>query len=175
MSAIDFTAALARLLSDAALRAALAANPADVTERLGVRGEDGAALAALPAEELECQARVLLRKRLEGVRHLLPQTCAALGENLWPHFLDYARAGCPRGQSLAAQDARGFAEHLAAARVPGLCRSELHRARFALGHARGAVHLARELPVGGGPRRALQVFLRGRSGSWREWAVFFRW
>src|SRR5580658_6887219 len=105
MPVIDFTAALGRLLRDGALRDALAADPRALVARLGVRASDQPALLQLAPDDLEFQARVLLRKRFDSLRRILPETCARLGDEAWSSFYSYARLEWPSGDDPATLDA----------------------------------------------------------------------
>ena len=175
MNATDFTTALARLLSDQRLRAGFKANPADATHKLNVRAEDFAAVAALAPDELEIQARVLLRKRLDAIRSIIPQTCARLGETLWPRFESYMCSVplvSPRG---GLQDALGFCLHLNITETGVVVQSELNRLHFVQGRRWLAVHVCQDLCVQGRPRPGVRVLVRLGQRCWREYAVFIAW
>src|SRR4051812_929882 len=75
---IDFSTALGRLLRDAALREQFARDPALVAALLQVRDGERAEFAALSPEEIEVQATILLRKRFDAVRRLIPVTMERL-------------------------------------------------------------------------------------------------
>src|SRR5947209_20154994 len=79
-SAPDFITTLGRLLRDGNLRDAFAANAAATADFLGLSDAERSAFLSLKPDDLEFQARVLLRKRFEAVQRLLPLTCASLGE-----------------------------------------------------------------------------------------------
>lgn len=173
MAAIDFITVLGRLLRDGALRDAFATNPQAVAAQLDVRASDRAALLDLVPEDLEFQARVLLRKRLDAVRRVIPQTCRGLDAQAWPTFLDYARTTWPSGDDLTARDAFGFCRHLEQRHPGALCEAEWHRLRFALSKQRFAIHRVRWRTKQGKARPALQFFLRPGPSRWREWVIYF--
>ena len=175
LNEIDYTTALARLLSDQNLRAEFKANPDAVTHKLAVRAEDFAAVAALAPDELEIQARVLLRKRLDAIRPIIPQTCARLGEALWPRFESYAcrlPLVSSRGEL---QDALGFCLHMAEIDNGAVVQSELHRLRFVQGRRWLAVHFFQDLCMPSGPRPGMQLLIRFGRQCWREYSVFLAW
>ena len=65
---IEFTTALARLLTNPSLRGEFAASPADTAKRLALRGDGLDAFVALDPEELDIQARSLVAKKRK-IRH----------------------------------------------------------------------------------------------------------
>jgi hypothetical protein len=170
---IDFTTALGRLLTDAALREAFSADPVAVAGSLEVAAADRAALAQLSPLELEVHARILLRKRLDIVRARIPQTCARLGDRTWERFCAYARTRRPSESTAGLEDTPGFVEYVLRQEPGALCKAEFHRVRFVYGYRRLSVHLATDLVVRGRARWAVQLFLRNRRGTWREWALYF--
>jgi len=169
---IDFITALARLLRDADLRAAFEVNPAAVLDQLGVTDAARAALGDLEPLELESQAQVLLRKRLETVRFLLPFTCASLGEKAWPAFASYGRTCWPSMPFMELRDADGFCASLKGTFPAAICASEWNRVRFALGKTRLAVYLVRDLPIGNRRRCGLQLLVREKRFSWHELQIY---
>ena len=173
MAAVDFITALGRLLRDGALRDALAAQPRAVAAQLGVLASDRAALLELDQEDLEFQARVLLRKRLDAVRRVIPQTCRQLDTQAWPNFLRYARTTWADGENPTAQDAFGFCRFLEQRNASALCPAEWHRLQFALSKQRFAIHRVRWRTKQGKTRPALQFLLRPAPNRWREWLIYF--
>lgn len=172
MPGIDFTTALGRLLVDASLREAFALDPLAVAEKLEVRAMDRTALAQLSPIELEVQARVLIGKRLDAVRALLPETCAHLGEALWERFCAYTRVGATLHASGPLEDTHGFAKYLLRGEPGALCTAEINRVRFAFERRRLRAHLVRAR-ARGSSRRVLQVLIRTGEDAWREWALYF--
>ena len=160
-STIDFTTALARLLCDGARRDLFRANPANTARELNVRAEDQAAFLALSPEELEVQAEVLLRKRLDQIKALGPITCARLGTGLWPRFREYARDHWTASEQ---QDALAFCEHLFKIDAETVSRSEWNRLRFIASPARIHIRFVRDLRVGNRERSGIQILQR-RNGS----------
>src|ERR1043166_5133871 len=172
MDRIDFTTALGRLLRDGVLRDAFAASAAVVVADLGVSESDRQTLAALKVEDLEFQARVLLRKRFESVRRLIPATCASLGEQAWPCFHAYARTFWPDGPRAEIVDAASFCKQLSRTDPNAVCRSEVNRLEFARSKRRLAVAWVSNLFIEGRSRRGLQILLRHSGGVCREFCLY---
>jgi hypothetical protein len=168
----DFITAFGRLLCDPELRRAFRSNPAATAQYLCVRQSDREAIERVAPDELEVQAAILLDKRRETIQRCLPVTCARLGEKLRQTLADFSRiAPFSGGDSL--NDTLGFAEYVACSASDATCQSELNRVRFAAGPERFCLRFTRDLNVRGTRRCALQIFLRGTSGTWQEWAL--RW
>lgn len=174
MAALDFITAFGRLLRDGAMRDALAANPSALAAQLNLRDGDYAALMQLIPADLEFQAGVLLRKRLDIVCRIVPETCRLLGAETWPVFHAYARTNWPIGEQTAAKDAHGFCRHLKQHRPDFLCEAELNRLRFALSQDRFAFHFIRRKQTRGQTKPALQICLRFKRHLWRETTLYFR-
>ena len=166
MAEIDLITALGRLLRDGNLRDAFAASPQAVAGRINLGRHDWPAFLQLVPEDLEFQARILLRKRLELVRQLLPETVRRLGENFRPHFLEYARVNWPDEPRAALHDAFQFCGRIKPPQL--VSKSEWNRLRFALSEKHLAVHCLLRETLRGKTRLRLQVFFRGRSKQWRE-------
>ena len=149
MHAIDFTTALARLLRDGAQRDSFRANAIGAADQLNVRAEDRAAFITLSPAELDAQADVLLRKRLDHVKRLAPALCAKCADRLWPRFREYARHQWPES---ATGDALHFCEHVLLSDSGIASRTELNRLRFLASTARLRVSIVRDLPVGNSSR-----------------------
>jgi hypothetical protein len=150
------------LLTDPKLRGEFDRDPTGVAERLGA-----AELASLNPDELREQARVLIGKRRNEVRKLLPRTFAQPGMNA--RFDAYASTRWPRGHRRHLEDALGFCEFLSG----DGCRAERHRIEFALSSRRIDARMAPDLQVDGKSRRALQFFIRW-GGRPREFALYLR-
>lgn len=127
MPSVDFQNALALLLRDGGWRDAFRTDAAATCRRLGVAEDDASVLAGLEPGQLETQADVLLRKRLERVRPHLTESCRRLGSGLWAEFRRYARE---RWENEGLADALAFAGHVAAVRPGALARWEWARLRF---------------------------------------------
>jgi hypothetical protein len=174
MPAIDFITALGRLLHDGALRDAFASDSAALMHQLELREPDRALFLQLVPADLEFQARVLMRKRFDLVRRALPRTCAALGEDAWLEFVNFARPRVSTPESSIARDAIGFGEHVRRIRAGCICEVECARAAFAGGRRRFAIRVA--TVFGARKRRVpcLQIFFRPRAAKWHEWMFYFR-
>ena len=168
MPAIDFTTAFGQLLCDGAMRDALATDPRAVAVRLNLRESDRAALAQLVPADLEFQADVLLRKRFNLVRRIVPETCGLLGAESWPVFHAYARTHWPAREQSAAHDAHDFCRHLQQRQPDSLCEAELNRLRFVFSSNRFAFHFIRRPHSCHQTKWALQLLLRFDRQRWRE-------
>jgi len=171
---IDFITALGRLLRDGNLRDAYAAQPDTVAARLDLRPEDRPAFRQLVPEDVEFQARILLRKRFDLVRRFLPDTERRLGEKAWPLFLDYARVNWPAEPRVVLRDAFQFCQRLREQQPSLVCQSEWNRLRFALSEKSFAIHWQLRGEAGGTVRPRVQIFYRGRSRRWREFGIMVR-
>lgn len=167
---IDFITALGRLLRDGDLRDAFAANPPAVAAQINLRRADWPAFLQLVPADLEFQARILLRKRFELLQPLLPETARRLGEHFWPLFLEYARTNWPDGPRAALQDAGKFCAQLKRQPASLVSTSEWNRLRFALSERHLAVHFLVREDFRGKLRPQLQIFFRGYTLRWREFA-----
>ena len=104
---------LARLATDATLRARFAADPEGVAAEFGLSPEEAAHFADLHQGQLDEFARSLIRKRLGEVESLLPLTSRALGPaRLAALFRRHAGAHVPRGIKKHRDDAVAFASFL---------------------------------------------------------------
>jgi hypothetical protein len=173
MPAADLIATLGRLLQDGALRDALAADPRALLARLGVSECDHLALLQLAPDDLEFQACVLLRKRFDNLRHVLPGTCSRLGQEAWPAFHRYARVSWPSGQDPITLDAHEFCRYLERRHPGRVCDAEWHRVEFARSKKRLALQWLRRANILENPRPALQIFFRAHNGHWREMLIYF--
>ena len=174
MPAIDFTTALGQLLCDGALRDALAADPRAVAARLNLRESDHAALVQLVPADLEFQAGVLIRKRLNLVCRIVPETCQMLGDETWPVFHAYARSHWPARKQSAAHDAQGFCRHVQQHQPDCLCEAEWNRLRFAFSAHRFAIHFIHRQPSRHQSKRGLQLLVRFGRQRWWETIFYLR-
>ena len=168
MAAIDLITALGRLLRDGSLRDALAFNSHAVVVQLGVRESDCPAVMQLVPEDLEFQARVLLRKRLEAVRRILPETICQLGGAAWPAFHQYARTHWPAGDDGITHDAYEFCRHLKQSSPESLCAAEWNRLQFVVSKKRLAWYWIHRTLTAQKSIPALQIFFRRPSKPWHE-------
>lgn len=112
MRAMELThiqVALARLSTDAVLRARFGLDPVATAESLGLCAEDAASLARMNAAGLDRFASTLVRKELKRMRHVLPRLCRVLGDRLQPLMAEFRQASPSQVDS----SARGFAEFIA--------------------------------------------------------------
>jgi hypothetical protein len=173
VAAIDFATALSRLLRDGSLRDAFAADPIRLTRELGVSDDDFQALVSLSPAELEIQANVLLRKRFDEVRRLLPVTCSRIGKVAWSSFKGYARSHWPQHVPMALCDARAFCIFLRLHNTQALCRSEENRVVFAGSDKRFSLSFVPDVPRGQRTHFGIQLLLRSGRYGWCELAICF--
>ena len=172
MGEIDFITALGRLLHDVRLRDAFRKDRVRTVEKLNVSATDRETIDGLALEEVEFQARILLKKRLNAIQRRLPTTCERLGYRLWTTFVDYS--GKVSSQGNPTEDACRFAEYVAMAVPAAKCPSEVNRWQFAAGRALFSVRFTRDAGTSMFGGSALQVFVRWRDDKWREWRVGIR-
>jgi len=169
---IDFITAFGRLLLDGKLRDVFAASPQTAAGQIHLRRSDWPAWQQLVPADVEFQASVLLRKRLDLVKFFAPETCRRMGGELWPTFQDYARLGGPSGSSAKISDAFLFCRCLRQRNAKAVAASEWNRLDFALSNRRAAWHWVQMPKMNEKTRRGLQCFLRGRRGRWREFFFY---
>lgn len=172
MGEIDFVTALGRLLHDGRLREAFREDRTRVVEALNVRAADCRAVLALAVDEVEFQARLLLRKRLNAIQRFIPITCKQLGDGLWTTFVDYSNG--ISSPSSATADAYCFSKYVAEAVPAAMCSSEVNRLRFATGRSRFCVRFTPDAGASMLGGRALQVFVRWSDSGWKEWRMGIR-
>jgi hypothetical protein len=167
----DFLNAFARLLRDGNLRDQFTANPQAAAESVHLRRSDWPAWLQLTPADVEFQAGVLLRKRLDLVKFFAPETCRRAGELLWPKFQSYARLNWPATNHAKPADAFQFCRHLREQDRDTVAVSEWNRLAFVFSRRHLSVHWV-ALPVKGKSRKGLQLFVRGRRGRWREYFFY---
>lgn len=171
MPGIDFITAFGRLLCDGALRDDFARQPDAVAGRLNLAESEREAFMRLIPEQVELQARVLLRKRLDIVRRVIPETCRQLQQGEGPAFFEYARRHWPGEDEPAGRDAHEFCRHLRRTNPAAVSAKEWHRLEFAFSQRRFSVHRLGRSP--NNPRAGLQFFLCWRKGRWWEFHLWF--
>jgi hypothetical protein len=171
---IDFITAFGRLLRDGKLRDAFAVDPRTVAEEIRLSRLAWPAWFQLVPDDLELQATVLLRKRLDLVKKFAPETCRQTGERLWPLFQRYARLCWPPEGGAKISDAFQFCQHLRRFAPETVANSEWNRLHFALSTKRVAFYIVRIPAVEGRGYQGLQVLLRGRQQHWREIHLRFK-
>ena len=165
---IDFITAFARLLRDGKLRDAFATNPEAAAHQIQLRAFDVPAWRRLDAADVEFQADVLLRKRLDLVRFFAPETCRHLGGKLWPTFRAFARESWPPENAAKFFDAFQFCNQLKERQPEAVAAFEWNRLSFALSKRGGAIYYVEMPEAGRRSRCGLQIFLRNRNHHWRE-------
>lgn len=175
MAAIDFITAFGKLLHDGRLRERFAHDAARLAESLDIRPADRAQFCGLVADDVEFQAKVLLRKRFALVSPAFPLTCSRLENAGSLDFFRFARSYVPPLHHSVLHDRAGFAAFLRRERPTSLCPGEANRAQFAAGQNVFFVRFVPSLlPTEKQRRRwppGLQVFFRMRSGECHEWRL----
>ena len=139
MTEIDFITAFGRLLRDGRLREAFALDSRALAAEMHLCAGDLAAWVQLVPGDVEVQAQVLLRKRLDQIAHLIPETTRRLGRNLWPEFLGCARNYWPGGRLPVADDALRFCQWLRGRDADAVSKAEWNRIQFLLSGRRMAI------------------------------------
>ena len=103
---------LARIYTDAALRAIIFADPTVAGTELGLSVQELSQLASVSVVDVDRCAQSLHRKRAYAVRSWLPFTCQALGTSFDRLFTAHASCFGPRGIRKHQDDANAFASHL---------------------------------------------------------------
>lgn len=171
MSTLDFTTALGRLLRDGRLRDDFARAPEAVADALAIDPVERPDFLELAPEELEVQARVLLRKRYDVVKEYLPSTCRQLGQQAWSCFQEFGRQFWPAGGEGAA-DAAAFAAFIRQNYPSASHQVELNRWRFAISGRRIWAGFVRDLDVGDTRKRGMQILIRTAPGVCREFHFY---
>jgi hypothetical protein len=169
---IDFITALARLLRDGRLRDAFAVSPQSVAKQMNLRANDWPWLLQLQADDLEFQARVLLRKRFDLVHNLLPETMRRMDEKGWPAFFEFARLNWPEDRSTVLQDAFQVCRRLRRENFASVSHAEWNRLNFALSKRHLSIRGSRRESKVGRSRPMLQVFVRCFSSKSYELDLF---
>ena len=166
MPAIDFTTALARLLQDGLLRNRLIASPESVIRQMELCETDRVALLALNAEDLEFQAQVLLHKRFDALRRVIPKTCEHLSDKTWPLFYEFARNYWPKDSPATAFDAYAFCSRVKRVHPSAVNKLEWNRLRFAFSRSFFATNLLRRNATQ--TRVTLQILFKLSRRRWHE-------
>jgi hypothetical protein len=174
VNAIDLTSALGKLLSDPSLREAFALDSKLVAQKLALRKEDFAAFVSLDPMEIEVQAQTLIKKRLHGVRQLLPKTFTALQNDSVLLFEKYAPTYWPEGQTRYIQDANHFMNYLIEKKDSRICKLERNFLHFNFGRQHLACHFITNSILNGKRRNAFQVLYRGPTQATRQLVLFFQ-
>ena len=171
MERIDFTAALAQLLSNAPLRQAFELDRLAAARKLAVCDEDVGAFMALDQHALQIQAGALLNKRRSEVAKILPATFKMLpdAELL---FLDYAESHWPTGHRRHLEDAAFFCRYLLDMKIKP-CQFEYNRVTFNLSGKRARIYPVRDIPTPRGFRWGLQILRRSGRGGSKEFSIYF--
>ena len=163
----EFSEALGRLLTDGSLRDQFATDPDAAISSLCEDALVRADLVALKVEELEIQAEVLLRKRFELIRRILPGLVCRLETKAWPLFRQYGRVcWLP-----APHDALRFAEYARSENPGEMGEREINCMRFTLEES---VRVRFHWITKGRIPPVLQILVRSTKSSWREYVCSLR-
>jgi hypothetical protein len=110
MGLAEVQSALARLFTDADLRARFFADPPSVGRTLGLDEAESSGLAGLSPRHVAQFAATLRQKRIDDARKVLPLTSLALGVTFASRLLEAIDGPLPPGRHR--DDARVLADHL---------------------------------------------------------------
>jgi hypothetical protein len=152
-----FNDALALLLKSASNRDSFRKSRHEWMQKIGVREKDRPAILGMDPSALELQAGTLVRKRLEALRQLLPQTfCRSKIVGL-EKFSGFAETSWPAPQESKWVDAYRFVFWL-------------KKSGYEVDGAEAA-----ECAVRGGGSRVSSGFCREESRGGVAWVIFWRW
>ena len=158
--------ALGRLLLDGGLRDAFKADPSKTLGQMGLPESESAALLAIPPDDLEYQAKILIRKRFKLIQPLLRETLSRDEAATQSLFFKYGRIHQPTGDPPAIRDAVGFCRH---------CKIgdplELNRLKFQLSTARLRPRLVFGARRGGRRFYGLQLLYRNGKKEVKEMLI----
>jgi len=171
----DFTHALARLLSDAALRRRFQSDRSAVASELTADNQHVDALCAINLHQLEQQALALLRKRQSHVAQIIPRTWRHLGLGAEGRFREFAvQSPWPGGHKRHFEDAAAFCRFLKVQMPDRAVAAEHNWAAFVAGNRRLVVRFDIRLPVGNRTRPGVQILFRNSRGVPRQLAVYLK-
>ncbi len=173
MAEIDLITALGRMLGNGIWRDRFAEDPHALAEQFRLRESDREAFTKLRVEDLEFQARILLRKRYALLRHFFPHTCKLIGSTAAHEFESYARTPESGVQPKPSKEALSFCEHVRSASPERVCGMELNRLRFEHGTRKIAWHFVWIPNPSPARRPGMQILVRQRQGTSREWLLYF--
>ena len=164
----NFTSLLARLLSDSALRREFARDSILVAKKLT---SDPALQQTIVGLDLEClnrQALTLLRKRWFEISQVLPVTCAELGKQGWPLFVEYAEKHWPEGHLRHVDDALKFGQFLEKRNAPELNGLEWKRFWFSRSGHLIQISRVRQRLASGKEKKFWHCLWRNSTTGYRE-------
>ncbi|MDP6442676.1 MAG: hypothetical protein QGG36_33020 [Pirellulaceae bacterium] len=167
---MDYTAALAQLLTNPELRAAHHADPQSVCRDLALDADDAQTIVGLDPGDVERQARLLIHKRFFEIQSFLPRTLSEL-DSARGHFERFAATYWPTSHRRHLLDAAAFAQYLIDRRQP-VVRSEVNWVQFRAGGRRIALRFAPDVETGDGLSAGVQLFWR-RGGAEQFWELYW--
>jgi hypothetical protein len=169
---IDFITAFGRLLRDGRLRDVFSASPQAAADLVQLRLSDRPIWLQLTPFDVETQAEVLLKKRMDIVKFVAPQTSRRLGQKLWPVFHQYGRINWPPERSAKIYDTFLFCQYVKQHEPEAVVASEWNRVIFAFSKRRAAFCWVQMPTVRQKARHGLQFFIRRRDQLWREFFFY---
>jgi hypothetical protein len=164
LAGLDLTLALARLLTDRALRLRFTADALQVARELELAPHEVAILCGVDPAELEAQAQTLLDKRRSEATRIVPRTWQLLGSAGTALFEEYATSYWPTGHLRHPSDALAFLRYLA---DRGLTYDRLELLRIET-RLSGRSHRIGIVPNGGRWRLPALYFGRITPRGWSE-------
>jgi len=172
MAGMDFTSALAQLLTKPALRETFLSDPEMAADLINLRAADRTLFVSLPTAQLQRQAQLLITKRMRAVFEQVPITVKSLGADAAGYFHEYATQYWPHTYNRHHVDAMHFCQYLYEHKLP--CnQSEYNRSRFRCTGQRLRFCLAKDAMMNGKARWALQVLYQSK-GKQAEWYFYFK-
>ncbi|MBI3898015.1 MAG: hypothetical protein HY308_06930 [Gammaproteobacteria bacterium] len=172
MPEIDFTTALAKLLTDRDLRDLFRRDRDECTRQMSIRESDKPAFLALAPEHLDAQAETLVRKRLCEVRRFLPKTFRQLADRAESLFFAYAQTFWPQNHTRHREDAVTFGRYLVDHVRGTLYLPEYHRLQFTFENRRFSIHFSRHTEIRTGSCPAIQILWRSGGGKLNQ-VIFY--
>jgi len=156
------------LLRDRELRQRFANDRHSFINEMGVGSDDQAYLMSLNAEQLEEQARSLIRKRRAEVVRFVPKTWSCMGEHANIVFQEYVdHSVWPEGHRRHLLDALGFCEYLESRQRDGYLKSEHHWVWFLANERFASIRVLEDLMIRESAWWGLQFCIRLNGVAYR--------
>lgn len=169
----DFTAALAQLLTNPALRETFLSNHDTAADMVNLLPTERPRFVSLLALQVNRQTQLLINRRMRAVFEQLPATVRFQGGVSAKYFTAYANGYRPHTYRRHSEDALHFCQFLRTRRLP-YNQSEYNRVRFQCNRTRLRVCLAKDAMFNGKLHFALQIFFRVQ-GKLRERRIYFNY
>jgi len=149
-----------QLLSNKELRAQFKSNPVVTAKRLGLNTQELDFARTVGTDSLDRQADLLIHKRYNHVKKILPWTVQKLGKQAYSEFEKYAGSYWPSGEQYHFQDAENFVEWLMKNANNWLCQVERNRFLVSKRNNRFALHLVSDFFIRNRWRPGLQILIK---------------